>query len=437
MSNQGALPEEPGQSSPRGALLDILTSSQRAVAELEALQFSVFAGALQHALSGSDGTAGDSAMRVRELAAEIGAAMRLPDRTVERLLGEATDLIERFPATFDAMQTGRITRQHVRVIVDAGGRLDDDARAEYESRLVEIAAVETAGRLRRVARGTAERLQPQSLDERHAMAAEQRGVFVTDLDDGMACLTAVRPATLAHGVHDRLSAMGRAVKAADPDDCRTLSQVRADLLCDLALTAVPAGHDELSVLSEIKAEVSIVVPVLTLLDQSTDAALLDGAQPVDPATARALAGAAPGWTRILTHPIAATPLAVDRYRPSKHQRRLLRALDERCRFPGCGYLARHCDLDHHHDAALGGATSTDNLSHLCRRHHMLKHHSRWTVVKQGDGVVVWTSPTKRQYPDRHYPETRGHGVRFEPPSAGGSPPPGVRAPDGKPPPAPF
>jgi len=90
---------------------------------------------------------------------------------------------------------------------------------------------------------------------------------------------------------------------------------------------------------------------------------------------------------------------VDRYRPGEDLKRLLTARDSRCRFPGCGIPARELDLDHTHDAALGGPTDAGNLAGLCRRHHMLKHHSRWTTRQTGAGVLEWTSPTGRTYKD--------------------------------------
>ncbi|WP_319161234.1 HNH endonuclease signature motif containing protein [Sanguibacter biliveldensis] len=51
--------------------------------------------------------------------------------------------------------------------------------------------------------------------------------------------------------------------------------------------------------------------------------------------------------------------------------------DETCRFPGCSRRADRCDVDHVEDWAHGGTTSHDNLIHLCRKHHRLKHTSRW------------------------------------------------------------
>jgi hypothetical protein len=126
---------------------------------------------------------------------------------------------------------------------------------------------------------------------------------------------------------------------------------------------------------------------------------LDGRHPIDPDTARILAGNATGWNRVLTDPVNGAVLAVDRYRPGEDLRRLLRARDSRCRFPGCGIKARELDLDHTEDAALGGATESGNLAGLCRRHHVLKHHSDWTVRQTGNGDLEWTSPTGRTYKD--------------------------------------
>ena len=184
-------------------------------------------------------------------------------------------------------------------------------------------------------------------------------------------------------------------------DPRTLAQLRNDLAFDLLLTGAPLGHDRPGgSLAAIRGSVSITVPVTTLMGVDTTPAELNGRVPIDPVTARRLAGAASGWDRVLTHPVTGALLAVDRYRPGPDLRRHLRARDQRCRFPTCGYPPADCDIDHHHDAALGGATAESNLGHLCRRHHMLKHHSPWTVEPLGDGVYAWTGPSGKTYIDR-------------------------------------
>jgi hypothetical protein len=137
---------------------------------------------------------------------------------------------------------------------------------------------------------------------------------------------------------------------------------------------------------------------------------LVGYGPIDRRSAQKLAGHAPAWELITTEPTTGTVLTVNRYRPSKHMRRLLGARDVHCRFPGCRVPLARCDLDHTIDAARGGATATDNLSYLCRSHHTLKHHTGWRVTQQPAGVLEWTSPAGRTHVER--PPSR---VRFSSP----------------------
>lgn len=409
-------------------LLDKLVSSlveaRKGIAAFQALEANLLNAALALALEHADGSRSDGDLPIREVAAEIGAALRVSDRTVQRQLEQARQLTDDFPATHDALTSGRISRAHVNVILDAGAHLTDSAvRAEYERIVLEVAERESASRVRPYARVVTERLLPRSVEERHQAAAKSRGVSVKDLDDGMSDLILTAPSTLVHGIHDRVTRIAAAVKdavatkkvaATEPtgldgaaDEERTIDQLRADLLCDLALTGIPSAHDAphtaTELLGAIRGEVHVTVPVLALAGASAEPSMLDGVQPVDTATALHLAGTATGWDRVLTHPVTGAVLAVDRYRPSAELRRFLRAVDGRCRLPGCMMPARRCDLDHEHDAALGGVTDEANLVDKCRRHHVLKHRTRWSSEKQRDGTILWTSPTGRQYPDRAMP----------------------------------
>lgn len=129
-------------------------------------------------------------------------------------------------------------------------------------------------------------------------------------------------------------------------------------------------------------------------------ATLTGSGPIDLDSARELAAHATHWEMMRVNEESGAVLSVDRYRPSEQMRRVLSARDQHCRFPGCGVMLARCDIDHTIDAALGGPTATDNLAHLCRAHHTLKHHSGWQVQQLGDGVLDWTSPTGRHRTDR-------------------------------------
>ena len=395
-------------------LVTSLVNARAAIGALQAFETQMLATATaladdQAARGSASAAAAD--ISHRSIAAEIASALRLSDRSVQRQLSDARTITRRFSGALDALADGRISRGHLGVIVDAGASIEDDgARAAYETLAIARAQTETPGRLRPIARMLAERAQSRSVDERHGDARATRRVVVNDLDDGMAELLAILPAALAHGIHDRLTSMAHVVRESEQKTeahPRSTDELRADLLCDLVLSGAPSGHG--SGLDAIAATVHVTVPVLTLLGAGHEPACLAGHGPIDAATAKRLTAGAAGWDRVLTHPVTGAILAVDRYRPSEELRRFLRARDEHCRFPGCRISARRSDLDHTHDASLGGSTDHRNLAHLCRRHHVLKHTGTWGVEQVGGGALKWTSPTRRVYVDSPAPT-----LRFEP-----------------------
>ncbi|GAA5195780.1 HNH endonuclease signature motif containing protein [Microbacterium jejuense] len=368
-------------------------------------------------------------LALREVSSELGAAMRLSDRTVQARMSAASSLVDGFAETHRALAEGAVDQAHAAAIVECGvGIVDPVVRGEYERILLEAAGFETPPRLRAIARVVAARLDPEMAAELRRRAAGERRIRVVDLDDGMARLLADLPAVLAHAIFDRLTQMAEVERAAEADatldrsaadssdvvgsgdepelstgptgESRSLDELRADIFADLVLTGAPAAHGECDALAAIRAEVQITVPVLTAAGLGDEPALLAGYGPIDASMARELAAGAPGWDRVMYHPHSGLPLAVDRYRPSAELRRFLRARDERCRFPGCTRTPTRCDVDHTRDHAKGGRTCEANLAHFCPRHHTLKHASAWRVRQRGGGVLEWISPTGRRYVDK-------------------------------------
>jgi hypothetical protein len=413
------------------AIVTALAGVQKARAALDArdIELRAEAEAIAAARASRVGAGGDDHdMSRRCIAAELGAALRVNDRAMQAAMADAACLAERFPLTLAALREGRIDRAHVHAIRDAGYRIADaGARAAFETVVLERAANETPGRVRAFARQLAERLNPRDLAERHAEARAGRAVSVRDVDEGMAELVALLPTAEAHGIFDRLTRQARAIRVAcgaadtgegsddaaagDPEsavtDTRRLDEVRADVFTDILLTGRPAIDPTIDSmpggLGAIRAHVELTIPVTTLTGETGSGAELNGRAPVDPETARRLAGECTGWDRVMVHPVTGIVLAVDRYRPSEELRRTLRARDRHCRFPGCRMPATRCDIDHTHDAALGGETALCNLACFCKRHHTLKHATDWTVVQLGDGALRWTSPTGREYIEKPPP----------------------------------
>ena len=283
-------------------------------------------------------------------------------------------------------------------MLDIFGGVDDEAAlAAADAALIEKALTVTASELRVPARRWRARHVPKTDVERRRNLADRR-VEVSPADDDLCWLTALLPAAQAMAMYHRLSDMASAV--AGPDEPRTLPQLRADAMCDLLLglgdaAAATGGHGR----QGIMPTVVLTVPALSLLGRSDEPADLEGFGPIDIETARELCALAPTFIRVLTHPETGAVLSVgrDRYRVPADLKTALAIRDETCRFPGCRRRAMRCDVDHATAWEHGGATHIDNLEHLCRKHHRLKHEMAWTVAHDGGGTVTWTSPVGRRY----------------------------------------
>lgn len=434
-----------------GALTSMLEDTEASIVRLQAVREAQLAVAqrLAEELAAQTRPArGEAAdLSQRAVAAELAAVLHMSDRVVQGRMMRAADLMAKYPETMRAFTEARINAAHVRLIQDAGARLDDEVRAEFERLAVAACEGDTPHRARPIIERVTERLAPRSLTERHRQAQEKRTVWREDLPDGQKMLGITHAAAVIDGVYDRLTQQARMLKTAnmkaakdaaagldpdsdrlgDPADERTIDQLRADLCADTLLAGTPSGHDTTAgLLSAIQGRVEVTIPVFTAVAVDADSsafagrcgcgresfvgaafgvrtelpAELAGGQPIDTRTARILAGGATAWERVLTHPVTGAILAVDRYRPNADLRRLLHARDSRCRFPTCGLPPRTQDLDHTMDAAFGGATEEGNLGGLCRRHHVLKHQTAWKVKQQGAGVLEWTGPTGSTYIDR-------------------------------------
>lgn len=420
---------------------------------------------------------------VRDLADEIGPALRLPAGSALERVREALVLGLHLPETLEALEAGRFSARHASVIADQWRELVEDAPAGQEAphalvqrlaaELTERAPYCTVAQLRAWARRRRAALLAETQEARHRAARAGRRVWVEHGDDGMAWLHALLDAPTALAVQDRLDAIVALLEpveadaGAGPDDVledsehrepvspvdrsarpghrtavRTEAQLRADVLADLLLAGeVP---DDPAFPRGVRGQVCVTVPVLNLLGcrpggpaagVPEDAPVLAGHGPISAETARELAAGASSWQRVLTHPVTGTVLDHDRtmYAVPADLRRRLRLRDGTCRFPGCRRRAERCELDHTIAWQDGGRTAADNLAHLCRHHHLVKHRNgalgRWSVRQLGPapsgGVLEWTSPAGRTY--RTVPDPAAGSAADGPVSYGGGRDNGVPA----------
>jgi len=406
----------------------------------------------------------------RAVTAETATTLHLGEHAAGHLTDHAVTLADKAPATLTALRDGRLSWTHATAITKHLADLTPEEAAAVERSVLAAVLDVNTGTVSctpaQVSRKTArarETAHPTPADVRHTEATQQRAVFLDDGHDGMAWLVAHLPAPLAHAAYDRLTRTARQLTDSTPgrditvsSEQRTLAQARADILAALLLddgtldrdtpsatgadTRIPEGdpvdsapadkgpadttrfessqHERSTLVNlarSIRPQVTVTVPVLTLLGITDAPAVLDGHVPVDAETARQLTALAPSLRRILTHPETGTVLSVGRttYTVPADLKALVRERDATCRFPGCTHPAARADLDHTTAWTHGGTTSASNLAALCRRHHVLKHQTRWQVTPgqttDRGGTLEWTSPTGRRHVTRPEPvETTRH-----------------------------
>lgn len=357
---------------------------------------------------------------------ELAAALRVTEYAAGELLGFAEALVHSYPAVLASMERARITERHADLLVAAVSEVEPELRERVLEPGLALAEAEPVGTFRRKLRALAEKVRSATLTERYARAVTRRRVAIEPDADGMGWLHLYAPLVAIHAAHARATAIATTITTrtaesptSETGDTRTLDQVRADVIVDLLVDGTVPAHPAAA--RGVRASVFVTVPVLGLLhdtDASRAAAGIDpptveGIGPIPLPVARELAGGAAGWTRVLTHPETGMVLSVgrDQYRPPPALQKLVKWRADRCMGPGCGMPATRCDVDHHVDWALGGATALTNLGPLCRGHHTVRHHTDWRIdpVPGSGGAVRWTSPTGRHYlvnPERAVPVFR-------------------------------
>jgi hypothetical protein len=424
-------------------LSDLIVSCQRVMSQARALQATL----AEELASRPELVPAPSAAEYRSVSAESGAALELTaplaltSGQAEYLVNESVQLVRDFPATHAALARGELDERRARVILSELGRHDREVAAAVEAAVIGRAGEQNTTQLRRRVKRLVHRLAPQQAEERRVRAAADRHVRVSPAEDGMAWIEALMRAEDAAAIEAVLDSGEKALKRRDADSgdarARTRDQRRADVLAQLAWAALAAGRIDppaaaaasattgaaatgdgsvQSPLRDVAAGLSlsdahgrpvavqVTVSLTTLAGLDAEPGDLDGYGPIPARVARELA-AAGVWTWVGCDP--ATGAVVDhgctRYTPTRDLVDHVLLRDRTCKAPGCAIPAVRCDLDHVHAYGAGGPTCTANLTALCRKHHLIKHHGPFTVDQPEPGTLRWTSPTGRttsRGPDR-------------------------------------
>jgi Domain of unknown function (DUF222) len=389
-------------------LVEVIAAWERMISYATARQAEAIAElADRPGMQGMIGPSYSSLQQERVTAVEIGARLSWSTGIADHLVDQALLLTEPLSATRDALLAGRITTRHARVIADELGDIRDDPALAGRIQERVLAAVDgvTPTMLRSKVKRTLARLAPDRVKETIHRTAAQREVTCRPAPNGMAFLDAYLPAADATAFMAVLDAAAAAARLDNPDDQRTLPQLRADALAEMGWTALatgyltgdPSGPRLASTRQGHPVTVNVTVALTTLLGLDEQSGELAGYGPIDAETARRLATAGT-WRRLITDPQSGAVLDVGRttYRPPADLADHVIWRDRDCVAPGCSRSAESCQLDHTVPYPEG-ATAASNLGLLCRRHHLVKHHTRWRLHQPQPGQFEWTSPTGHRY----------------------------------------
>ncbi|HEX2362239.1 MAG TPA: DUF222 domain-containing protein [Jiangellaceae bacterium] len=162
--------------------------------------------------------------------------------TGESRVREARRLRSELSATFAALRAGQICPRRARVIVDGTAALSPERARRVEAQVLPKAPRLTAAKLRQAVEKLVAADDRDGAEDRHAAALERRDVCSYPLPYGMAEIVATLSAEDAAAVMAALNAAAVAMKAADPDDPRTLAQRRADALAEIGWGALATGQ---------------------------------------------------------------------------------------------------------------------------------------------------------------------------------------------------
>lgn len=391
--------------------------------------------------------AGRGELASEAVAMEVATLARVAPRTGEIRIHQAAVLDEQLPHTLEALEEGRISLAHARVVLEQVELCDPGtARAVDVELWSRPPRDRTPAQLRDLVRRIVTRLDPDLLRRRPEHARQQRELRYWSDDHGATGVLQLRlPADEARGVYAVIDAVARG--AGDPPEGpqRDLGQKRADSARDLVLDGATARRDgsgccscathggagdpcadsaesaptrdpvrglRTGARSPVRTEVRVTIGWDVLAGLSDRPGELEGHGPIPAPLARRLAAVPDAWwRRLFTDPITGTAAHLDakRYRPPGSMQEFVRARDVTCAAPGCRVPAARCDLDHvvpyeHHEPHGGaGATRAGGLKPACRRHHRLKTLAGWSAELGPDPaggsapVITWTSPSGHRW----------------------------------------
>ena len=335
----------------------------------------------------------------RDTESLLGDALVITRPEARRLVAHAASLAH-LPVVASVAAEGKVAREQVAAVASVVEAMPAWAtpqdQAVVEKTLAELAPTHDARSLRKWGRELLARLdqdgpephEPEPMvephNEAHIMVKPSGRVrLVAELDpEPGALLTTMISSLTTPNTHD-----------GQPDP-RSCAERAGDALADILYRVADAGS--LPEDGGQKPHVTLTVSLETLQTgigtATLHSATTDGTTTLSAAEARRIACDAEIIPMVLGS--RGEPLDVGRASrtvPTAMRKAVTLRDHGHCVFPNCDRPAQWGDIHHIHPWLDQGETKIDNLATLCRRHHVLIHHSDWHMT-MNDGIPTFIPP---------------------------------------------
>ncbi|MEO9237613.1 MAG: DUF222 domain-containing protein [Jatrophihabitantaceae bacterium] len=394
----GPLLDVPLTSQSDDELLDLLRQTETVRRQLEALDARLIGEAIQRNLAGQ--------RSMRSPAALLAGLLNLSPREASRRVRHADQLAERvtitgevlpplLPATAAARAEGRLTAEHVSVIIRTIAKLPSTLPVEdissAEQFLVDQARTFDAATLNNIARQLIDTLDPDGSLADDKEQQRRRNLSLTPFGNGMHRIIGdldPETAAMTKAVIESLSAPKPEGDSGERDD-RTAGQRRHDALSSVMAMALRAG--ELPRTGGVPATV-VLHMTADQFETKTGLAGTSFGQKLTATQALRLADEASiTW---VVHNSSGGIVNHGRTQrlATEAQTLALIGRDRGCAFPGCPDPPEWSEKHHIKPWREGGTTDLNNLVLLCRPHHRIIDTHGWTITVE-DGVPWFIPPT--------------------------------------------
>jgi len=383
--------------------IDILQQLEQAKRALAAVQAEVTNAFVQQRQAAEAADRIPTSEQLKGIEAEVGLARGESAFVGAALTHTATALCTVLPNTLAALQAGRVSEYHARIVAEQTNHLSDAHRRAIDAAIAHRLGKASSSQLRTLIQGHAYRLDRKAAEQRAAQNTRGRCVRLDPLGDGMVAVQAELPThqglavmdALTKRTNQRLAAHHRQHANGTPDEVQAPRLNRDQVMADVFVETLTGQ----TTAAGVDAEVIVVVDDTTLFGDGDLPAWVPGHGPLP-------AGMIKHWLadpeakkfirRMYTRPTDGQLVALEstRRRFPDGLVTMLRLRDDSCATPWCNSPMQ--EADHRRSWAAGGPTSWANGTGLCRRCNQRKENRGWTYTGTPEQLVV-TTPTGHSY----------------------------------------